>query len=154
VGIVGVLVGGTGLSRVTAKLEVYPSKLVWTWMFSRHELALADAVEAALVEPGSPNPGGEWAAFLPGGPAAVAAWWVYGVARDAWKASPNLGAHALVLILRHGPPKRIEPIGSYAATAEDSDAGAARRAIQRCIDDMHRAGTHQYQPPPPQRFGG
>lgn len=81
-----------------------------------------------------PAPGGAWGSFLPGGVAAVAAWWGYGLIRSMWRSSPTLGAHSLVVVPHHGPPVRIHPIGSFAQVAEQSSAGAARRAVQAAID--------------------
>ncbi len=139
--VLGVTIALTGLGRALSRLEIHPTTVVWTWWFSRHEVALADLEMAALVEPGSPTSGGEWAAFLPGGLLAVVAWWLYGLVVSVVRAEPTLGSHALFLVRRYGPPERVEPIGSFAFSTKGTTAAAAQQAIQLAIDRCHIHST-------------
>jgi hypothetical protein len=155
--LIGLTIATAGLGRAVSRLEVYSNEVVWTWWFSRHQVALADLESAALVEPGEPDAGDEWSAFIPGsvwgvfplgGLLAVAAWWLYGLVLSMMRAEPTLGSHALFLVRRYGPPERVEPIGSFAFSTTRTTASAAQRAIQLAIDHLHEA-TSQEQPNQP-----
>jgi hypothetical protein len=160
--VIGVTIAATGFGRALSHLEVHSTKLVWTWWFSRHEIALEDVESAALVEPGSPNSGGEWGAFVAGsvgglfpvgGLVVVAAWWLYGLALSTMRAEPTLGSHALFIVRHYGPPERVEPIGTFAFSPAKTTAARAQRAIQAAIDQLHKsqepAAERQPEAPPP-----
>ena len=160
--LIGLTIATAGVGRAASRLEVYSNKVAWTWWFSRHQVALEDLESAALVEPGAPDAGDEWSAFIPGsvwgifplgGLLAVAAWWIYGLVLSMMRAEPTLGSHALFLVRRYGPPERVEPIGSFAFSTTGTTASAAQRAIQLAIDHLHRASSpeqpSQLRPPIP-----
>lgn len=96
--VLGLMIGGTGVGRILARLEVQPTRLVWTWGFSRHEVDLAEITEAALVEPGVAHPGGAFGGLLGGGLIAVAIWWVVGVVGSMFRAGPTLGTLTLIVL--------------------------------------------------------
>jgi len=132
--VLGLVLVATGLGRVTSRLEVHGTELVWVWSFSRHRVPYAELSEAALVEPGAPDSGGESAGFIGGGLLAVVGWKLFAIGRSLVASGPTLGAYALVVLRHHGPPVRILPIGSFAARPEFSEAGAARRAVQGALE--------------------
>jgi hypothetical protein len=137
IALVGAIIGGVGVSRITAHLEVHSTKLVWTWAFSRHEVNLAELVDADLVEPGSPQGGGAIGGLLGGGVAAVAFWWLLELAGSMFEAGPTLGSRTLVVVRKYGPPIRISPIGTFARHPEVSVAAAAARAVRGAIKSFH-----------------
>ena len=139
--LIGLLLGFTGLSRITARLEVHETKLIWTWSFSRNELTFDHVTEAALVEPGTPNPGGEWGGFLSGGLLAVGAWWLFGLALSVIQAEPTLGFRTLIVIRQYGAPVRIPPIGTFDLQPGTSQAFAAEQAVQYAIEHFRAQGA-------------
>ena len=50
VGVLGVLLVLSGLSRTTARMELTRTRVTWYWSFSWSHLDLADLDDAALVE--------------------------------------------------------------------------------------------------------
>ncbi len=133
----------SGIARMRARLEVHATKVVWTWVFSRTEVSLAELTDAALVEPGAPVPGGAVGAIMgggifAGGVLAMVAWWLLGFAGSMTRAQWTLGNHALYVMYRYGPPRRISAIGTWASDPTGTDADHARRAILDAIEAFHR----------------
>jgi hypothetical protein len=137
IAVVASIIGGAGVARITAHLEVHTTKLVWTWAFSRHEVTLAELVDAALVEPGSPQGGGAIGGFIAGGLLAVACWWLLELAGSMYEAGPTLGSHTLVVVRKYGAPIRISPIGTFARHPEVSGAAAAESSVRAAITSFH-----------------
>ena len=145
---IGLLLGGAGLGRILARLEVHETKIVWTWAFAKHEHSLEDLTEAALVEPGSPSSGAgaSGAAFLiPLGLGIIGLFALIGKGVSVFKAGPTLGTHTLIVIRRFGAPVAIRAIGTFAFRPEQSSAAVAAQAVQAAIASFHaRFGLHRY----------
>ena len=139
--VLGLMIGGTGVGRILARLEVHPTRLVWTWGFSRHEVDLAEITEAALVEPGVAHPGGAFGGLLGGGLIAVAIWWVVGVVGSMFRAGPTLGTLTLIVLRQYGLSIRIDPIGTFSQTPGSSGAFTAQQAVQMAIERLHSPPT-------------
>jgi hypothetical protein len=139
-GVLGVILGVTGLGRITARMEITRSHVVWTWSFSRSQLPFDDLDDAALVEKGAPASGGAWAGFLGGGITWVVAWWLFDVARAFVSSEPTLGPLELVAIRHYGGPVSIKPIGAWSTHDSHSQARQALGHLQAAIHaSSHRA---------------
>jgi hypothetical protein len=136
--IFGVLFLQHGLSRMTARMEVTRTTVSWTWSFSRHEVAIDDLADAALVEKGSPAAGGAWAGFLGGGIMAVVALWLYETVTSLVRTAPTLGSFELVLIKRYGGPVEVSPISAWSTPAALAQANDALVAVQTAIAGSDR----------------
>jgi hypothetical protein len=123
----------TGLGRMTARLEVTQSCVVSTWAFSRHEVALTELEDAALVEKGSPASGASLAGFLGGGFLFALVWWVVELVAALVGSQPSLGAFDLILIKRHGAPVEVKAISSWSTRHSHSQANEALRAVKAAI---------------------
>jgi hypothetical protein len=130
---VGLFLVFTGTGRMTAKLELHPDKVVWTWSFSSHHHPVAGLEDASLVEPGSPAQGAAWNAWIAGGFASVGTWWLLSLLRSVSKADPTIGTRQLELIPHFGAPIRIRAIGTYATGVGSSQAYAAEMAVKQAI---------------------
>ncbi len=151
--VLGFLLFVAGLGRVTSRLEVHGTELVWVWSFSRRRLPFAELSESALVEPGSPDPGGESGGFVGGGVLAVVGWRLFAIGRSLLTSRPTLGPYGLVVLPHHGAPVRIRPIGSFATRPEFSEAGTARRAVQDALEAYQYAESTSARNVMPQRAG-
>ena len=113
VALVGMLIAGTGVAHLTARLEVGTDTVAWTWNFSRTERPLTDFVDAALVEKGQLASGAAIAGLLGGGIAAVVAWWLAELFWAFATAGPTRGAYVLTLINVHGGRVQVPAIGTW-----------------------------------------
>jgi hypothetical protein len=137
--LVGAVLATSGLGRLHARLEVRPQKLVWYWDFSRHEVAVAETVDAALVVPGMVDvgfPGG----FFRRGLFLRALWSGVRGAVLVLHVSPTLGTRTLVIVPRYGEAVRVMPIGTFGVDPVATRAFAAQQAIQWAI---HRRGARR-----------
>ena len=133
VSVVAVLLVVSGLGRITARLEVHPGKVTWSWNFSHHQIPLAELEDAALVEKGSPAAGASWAGFLGGGFLSVLAWWLVDVAHGFFGSEPSLGSLDLVVIRHHGVPVEVKAISAWSTHSSHSQANAALRVLKAAI---------------------
>jgi hypothetical protein len=144
VGLVGLVVVFSGLSRTTARLEVGETSVAWTWGFARHEVQLVELEDAALVEKGSPASGASWAGFLGGGFAGVLAWWLLDLVMAFFGSEPSLGPLDLVLLKHHGEPVEVQPISAWSTRSSHSEANRAlddlKAAIGRSAPDRKPSG--------------
>ena len=138
VGAFGLVVGGSGVSRLLARLEIHDTKLIWTWAFITHEHPLSDLTEADLVERGSPKPGASWAGFLGGGLLGVATIFLIDLWSGMFEAGPTLGSRSLIVQRKFGSPLEIRAIGTFAAENHISEASTAQIAVQNAIETFHR----------------
>ncbi len=137
----------SGLSRMTARLEVGPHSVAWRWSFSRFEVPLTDLDDADLVEKGSPASGASWAGFLGGGLFGVVALWIVELAAAFLSSEPGLGPYELVVIKHHGGAVAVKPIGAWSTRSSHSQANDAVRAIKKAISSS--AGRVLSPAPPP-----
>ena len=138
--VAGLILVLTGLGRMTARLEITHSCVVWTWAFSRHEVPLTELEDAALVEKGSPASGASWAGFLGGGFLSALAWWFVELVAAFVGSEPSLGALDLVLIKHHGTPLEIKAVSSWSTRHSHSQANEALQAVKTAIiSSQHRA---------------
>jgi hypothetical protein len=145
--LVGAVMAASGLGRILARLEVGPTKLVWYWDFSRHEVAVADTAEAALIEPGTVDVGFPGGLFRRGLLVRIF-WAVFRGAVLVLHVSPTLGARTLVIVPRYGEAVRVMPIGTFATDPSSTRAFAAQQAIQAVIH-THRPSPLACDPPSP-----
>lgn len=146
ISLVGLILLLTGFSRVTSRLEVTETSLVWTWGFSRHEVGLSELEDAALVEKGSPASGASWAGFLGGGFLLVLVWWLVELITAFVGSEPSLGALDLVVMKHHGSPIEIKPISAWSTRSSHSQANVALQAVQLAIASSARpSAAHRLQ---------
>jgi hypothetical protein len=119
-------------------MEVTGKRVVWTWSFSRHELAIDDLADAALVEKGSPVSGGSLAGLLGAGLTGVAALWLYDSVAAVARSAPTLGSVELVLIKRYGGPVEVTPISAWSTPNAMAQANEALVAVQTAIAGSDR----------------
>jgi hypothetical protein len=143
IGALGALAVATGVGRMMAKLEVHETSLVWTWWFSKHELSLAELIDAALVEKGAPVPGGGSGGFIGGGIDAVIAYWLVSLAASVFRTSPTMGTRCLIVIKRHGPRVPILAIGTWRLHDGHSQAADALDAVQHAIATFQTRSKHR-----------
>jgi hypothetical protein len=138
IGIVGLILLLSGLSRMTARMEISKTHLTWTWSFSRQTLVLEGLDDAALVEKGAPASGAAWAGFLGGGYAGVLAWWLFDVCGTFFNNEPSLGSVELIAVKRYGGPVPIKPIGAWSTRSSHSEANQALHCLQAAIASSSR----------------
>jgi hypothetical protein len=143
IGVSGLLFLLSGLGRMTARMEITGTRVVWTWSFSRHEVSIDDLVDAALVEKGSPVSGGSMAGLLGAGLTGVAALWLYDSLTAVARSAPTLGTVELVLIKRYGGPVEITPISAWSTPSAMAQANEALVAVQTAIDGSDRPKTRR-----------
>jgi len=153
--VLGAVLIVSGLGRATARMDITRTHLTWTWSFSRHELALEDLNDAALVEKGAPASGAEWSGFLGRGIVAVAGWWLvaggwwlYETAWAQFMSEPSLGNAELVWIEHHGGPVSVKPIGAWTTSDSHSEANRALGSLQAAIAASARAPACGARPAP------
>ncbi len=137
-GVVGLIFLVTGLGRMTARMEVGPTEVRWTWSFATERLALDELVDCALVEKGSPAAGGAWVGFLGGGIFMVLVWWLVDVVSALVRSAPSLGSLELVAVKRYGGPVTIKPISAWSTPSSHSQVTEALVALQTAIDAVAR----------------
>jgi hypothetical protein len=136
--VVGVILVPTGLGRMTARMEITKTHLIWTWSFSKQMLALEDLDDAALVEKGAPASGASWAGFMGGGLAGVLAWWLFDVGVAFFTSEPSLGSVELIAVKHYGGPVPIKPIGAWSSRPSHSDANQALQCLKSAIASSAR----------------
>jgi len=136
--VVGLLLIVSGMGRMTARMEVTGTTLAWTWDLARHELAIDDLVDAALVEKGSPTAAGASAGLLGAGLTGVATLWLYDAVVSFVRSTPTLGTVELVLIKRYGGPVEVTPISAWSTPSALSQANEALAAVQSAIAGSDR----------------
>ncbi len=142
--VVGVVLLLSGLGRMTARLEVTGSGVVWVWAFARHELAFEELVDASLVEKGSPASGGASAGLLGGGLLGAAAWWAFDAVLAFVTSEPTVGSFDLVLVKRYGGPVEVRSISAWSTRASHSQANAALEALKTAITERSRSTPHRF----------
>ena len=138
VGLVGLIVLLTGLSRMTARMEIGKSHLTWVWSFSKQTLALEDLDDAALVVKGAPSSGSAWAGFLGGGFVGVLAWSLFDRCWRFVSSEPSLGSVELIVVKHYGGPVPIKPIGAWSTRPSHSEAAQALDSLRTAIASSTR----------------
>ena len=136
--VVGLIFLLSGLSRMTARMEISKTHLTWIWSFSKQTLALEGLDGAALIEKGAPASGAAWAGFLGGGFAGVLAWWLFDVSCAFFNSEPSLGSVELIAIKRYGGPVAIKPISAWSTRPSHSEATQAPHCLQAAIASTSR----------------
>ena len=136
--IVGLIVLITGLSRVSARMEISKTHVTWTWSFSKQTLALVDLDDAALVVKGAPASGAAWSGFLGGGYIGVLALWLFDGFRAFLSSEPSLGSVELVVIKRYGGQVPIKPVGAWSTQPARSEAAQALDSLKIAIASSSR----------------
>ena len=135
---VGLIALLSGLSRMTARMEISKAQLTWTWSFSKQTLALEDIDDASLVVKGAPASGAAWSGFLGGGFFGVLAWWLFDVFWAFFKSEPSLGSVELIVIKHYGGPVPIKPIGAWSTKPSHSEAAEALDSLKTAIASSSR----------------
>src|SRR5665213_2425916 len=136
--LVGLIVLLSGLSRMTARMEISKTHLTWTWSFSKQTLALEDLDDAALVVKGAPASGAAWAGFLGGGFVGVLAWWLFDLCWAFFNSEPSLGSVELIAVKHYGGPVPIKPIGAWSTRPSHSEAAQALDSLKTAIASSSR----------------
>lgn len=136
--VLGIILLMTGIARMTARMELGPTEVTWTWSFFTERLALDDVVDCVLVEKGSPASGGAWVGFLGGGMFMVLVWWLVDVGSAFVHSEPSLGSLGLVAVKRYGSTTSIKPISAWSTPSSHSQANEALVALQSAIHVLAR----------------
>jgi hypothetical protein len=136
--VVGLMMLITGLGRMTARVVLTPTEVLWRWSFSGQRIALGDLVDCALVEKGSPASGASGAGILGGGFISVLTWWLVDAASGLARSKPSLGSLELVAIKRYGGPVPIRAISAWSTPSSHSQASEALLALQTAIHTATR----------------
>lgn len=146
ISLIGLILLVTGFGRMTSRLEVTETSLVWTWGFSKHEVGLSELEDAALVEKGSPASGASWAGFLGGGFLSALVWWLVELIGAFVGSGPSLGALDLVVMKHHGSPIEVKSISTWSTRSSHSQANVALQAVQVAIASSERpSAAHHLQ---------
>ena len=136
--ILSVVLIGSGVGRMRARIELEPTTPRWTWAFSTHELPLDGLMDAALIEKGAPASGAAWAGFPGGGFPVVLAWWLVDTVSSVVRSGPSLGSLELVVISRHGGPVAIPAISAWSTPSAHARVDQVLESVQAAISSSAR----------------